>query len=103
MKILSLVFKILVVITLVAIGIFVYQTCSGSPLIQRIDKTLPDATKAPFSVATVTRLYYAQQVTLTPDNSVMISGWYERDGQKWVYHKETITLPAKLRPRISRR
>lgn len=102
-RILSLVIKLLVLVAIVAIGVIIYQTCAGTPLIQRIDKTVPDKMVAPFEVPTVTKSYLAQEAALNDDGSVTMSGWYERDGDRWVLHEEVVTLPPVLRPRVNRR
>ncbi len=102
-KILSLLIKILVVVGLVGLGIFVYQTCAGTPLIQRIDKVPPDETVAPYQIVTRTRTYYAQRAVANTDNSVTMWGWYEKIDGRWVLHNEEFTLKPVLRPSIGRR
>ena len=84
MKILSRVIIALVLIAIIAVGALIYTTCSGSPLIQRIDKTLPDASVAPFQVATMTRTYQAERAVLNDNGTVTMWGWYEKDGGKWL-------------------
>ena len=102
-KVLSLVIKILILVAIIAVGVLIYSTCAGSPLIQRIDKTKPDESTAPYTVATQTKLYMAERATLNDDSSVTMSGWYEKDGSQWIFHEKEITLPPLLRPRIGKR
>lgn len=102
-NILSLLLKILVLIALVAVGFFIYQACAGTPLIQKIDKSVPDSSKASFEVSTRTKIYYAEKATLNDDSTVTMNGWYERNGGKWVYHKGLITLTQVLHPQIFKR
>jgi len=102
-KYISAAIKILVLVALIAVGVMVYSTCAGSPLIAKIDRTLPDVSAAPFEVATVTRIYQVKRAVMNEDKSVTMTGWYEKDGGKWVYHEGSITLPPVFRPRISRR
>lgn len=99
----GLIIKILILVALIAIGLLIYSTCAGSPLIQRIDKTLPDAATAPFEVSTITKIYYAQQAYQNEDNSVTMLRWYERQEKKWVYQTESFTIPPVLKPRIGNR
>lgn len=103
MKYLSLIIQILVVVALIAVGVLIYSTCAGTAIIQTIDKTMPDASVAPFEVATITKLYKARFAVLNEDKSVTMTNWYEKDGKKWVPREGSITLPPVLRPRISRR
>jgi hypothetical protein len=100
---LGIVIKLMLVVALIAIGLVVYQTCAGSPLIQRIDKTLPDVAAAPLEVATQTHIYYAEKATLNDDGSVTMVNWYEKLNNRWKQHMGMITLPPTLRPRASRR
>jgi len=102
-KAIGLIIKVLVLVAIIGIGVLAYQTCSSTPLVQRIDKTLPDASAAPFEVATITHSYQANRATLNDNGSVTMIGWYEQIGGKWVYHEDLITLPPVLKPRISRR
>lgn len=102
-KAISLFFKLLVIAIILAVVIVIYQTCAGTAIIQRIDKTIPDAVAAPYEVATITHIYQAQKATMNDDKSVTMMGWYENIGGQWVYNKDSITLPPKLRPRINRR
>ena len=94
--------SILILISVIGIGVMVYTTCSGAPLVQRIDKTLPDVSAAPYEVSTVTHIYYARQATKDARGVTMLN-WYERLNKKWVLHPEPITIPANLRPNISKR
>lgn len=103
MKKLGLIIKILILIAVIAVGILVYQMCSGNPLIQKIDKTLPDKTIAPCEVSTQTHIYCANNAILNDDGSVTMFDWWEKIGDVWVAHNGSITLPPKLHPRINRR
>lgn len=103
MKALSLIIKILALIALIGIGLLIYSTCSGTSLVHRIDKTIPDVTVAPFEISTQTNIYMARRATLNEDKSVTMLGWYEKVNNKWVLHEEAITLPKILRPRIGKR
>jgi len=96
-------FLVFIIIALVGAGFFVYQTCVGTPIVRKIDKTIPSIEEAPFEVSTMTRIYYAEKAILNNDKTVTMYGWYERDGKKWVYREKTITLPAMMRPRIRKR
>ena len=100
---LTTIIKVLVIVALIGIGILVYQACAGGHIIQRIDNTPPDITVAQYQVVTETHLYYAKEATLTLDGSATIKGWYEKVNSKWVFHKDTVLLPAVLHPGISRR
>jgi len=102
-KVLGRVITVLILIALIGIGALIYQTCAGTQLIQRIDKTLPDSAAAPFEITTMTRIYMARVATKNEDGSVRLTGWYVKDGKKWIYHEETITLPPLLHPVISKR
>ena len=103
-SVLSLVIKLLIIVALVAIGLIVYQTCSGAPLVQRIDRMMPDESVAPYKVVTQTRVYVASRAENNADGTVTMVTWYNRDRKgKGVKHTESITLPAVLRPVISRR
>ena len=103
MKMLSLVIKILILVALIAVGFLIYVTCAGTPLIQKIDKSLPDSAAAPFEIPTKTKVYLAQKAILNEDESVTMHGWYERDSDKWVLHEGSVTLPKVLRPYINKR
>ncbi len=100
---LSLIIKFLVLIAIVGVGILVYQTCSGSPLLQKIARTLPDKAAAPFEVSTVIKIYEAVQAVSNADGSVTMSGWYDKVGGKWLYHSEKITLLPVLKPKVNKR
>lgn len=102
-KMLGTIIKILLIVAVLAIGVTVYSTCSGSSCIRRIDQTLPDATTAPYEVATQTTIYYAGQAYKNDDKSVTMLRWYERIDGKWKLQDDSITLPAVLKPRISNR
>ena len=102
-RILSLLIKILAIVAVVGIGVFVYQTCAGTPIIQRIDKMPPEKTVAPFEVSTQTHIYYCSRAFANNDGSVTMYGWYEQLNGKWVLHDKEITLPKVLRPNIGRR
>jgi len=101
--VLSIVIKGLVIVAIIGVGIVVYSTCAGSPLIQSIDKTLPAVETAPFEVPTVTRTYIAQRATANDDGSVTMRNWYQRENKKWVYYEGAITLPSVVKPRIRQR
>jgi len=103
MKHLSLIIKILVLVAVIMFGVLIYITCSGQPLVQKIDKTLPDDIQAPYEVTTRTHLYYAAEAVENDDSSVTMSGWYERINEKWVLHEGEETLPPLLRPEVKRR
>lgn len=99
MKALSLLIKILILIAIIGVIVIVYTTCSGAPLVQRIDKTKPDTTYLR-EIATATHTYYAGQAVANDDGTVSMSSWYERMSGKWVYHEGGIKLIKDLRPRI---
>ena len=103
MKHIGTVIKILILVGIIMLGVIIYITCSGSPLVQRIDNTLPDRIEAPYEVPTRTHLYYAEQATANDDKSVTMGGWYENMGNKWEFNEGEITLPAVLQPEIRRR
>lgn len=103
MKILKLIITLLILAALIGVGVLIYTTCSGTPLIQRIDKTLPDDTVAPFQVFTETHLYYARDAIQNADGSVTMSGWYEQNNGRWVLREGSTTIPKVLHPRINRR
>lgn len=97
----SLAIKIMVIVAIIAIGIFIYQSCAGTPLIQRIDKNAPDAVST-YQVSTVTRIYYAKEAVKNPDGSVTLTDWYLKDRDKWEYHTGKLTIPPPLHPVINR-
>lgn len=101
--IISLIIKILLLVAVIATGVFVYQTCAGTPIVQKIDKTLPDKVTAPFEVQTMSKIYLSRSADLNEDGSVTMKDWYERDGVEWVLHQGAIVLPKLLRPKISER
>ena len=103
MRHLSLIIKILILVAIIMIGVLIFITCSGQPIIQKIDKTLPDDIMAPYEVTTRTHLYYATGATENDDGSVTMSEWYERIDDKWVLHNGEETLPPLLRPEVRRR
>ncbi len=102
-RFLSLSIKILVLLAIVGVGLFVYQTCSGTSLIQTIDKTVTGVEVAPFQVVTRMKTYCAQKVNSHDDGSVVMTGWYDRVERKWVFRKGSITLPKIFHPMVSRR
>lgn len=102
-KLLPMLIKIFGIVTLIAIGVIIYSTCSGGPLIQRIDKTIPDVAAAPYEISTQTNIYYAGQAYRNNDGSVTMMRWYERVEKKWVKQDGSVTLPPVLRPRIGTR
>lgn len=87
--------KLLIVLALLMGVLFIFLTCSGGSCIQRIDKTLPSITSAPWEVMTPTHLYYSQNATETK-TGVLITNWYEKSNGKWVYHKGQIELPFRI-------
>lgn len=103
LSLLNVVIRVLVIVAIVGLGLFIYQSCSGSALIQTIDRSLPDSSKAPFAVTTMTRAYLAQDAVFNSDGGVNMTGWYEMQGSKWKFDKGTITLLPVLKPRISGR
>lgn len=98
----GLLIKVLIIVAIIAVGIIIYQTCAGSPIVQRIDQMVPDIEKVPFEVITRTKVYYAASA-IEDKGAVIMSGWYEKIDGKWVYHTEEITLPPILRPQIIKR
>lgn len=102
-QVLSLLIKVLVLVAIIGVGVIIYQTCSGLPLIQKIDKTLPVVSEAPLEISTMTKNYMAQRAILNDEGSVTMYGWYDRVDGEWVFHEEKITLPKVLRPRIIKR
>jgi hypothetical protein len=101
-EVLGLSLKIMAAVAILAVIAIVYQTCSGTPIIQRIDRTTPTIEKAPYQVYTATRAYYAKNATQN-GSRVIMTGYYTDITGKWVYHKETISLTDKLNPRIVKR
>lgn len=103
MKALRLIIPLLVVVMIIAVGVLAYATCAGTPIIQKIDKTLPDSKVAPYQVLTATKLYLSQEAVDNGDGSVTMNGWYVRVKDKWIFHEEAVTLPPVLHPKIERR
>lgn len=103
MKYIPTAIMVLLLVAVIAVGALVYSTCSGVGIITTIDKTLPSVTEAPFEVATITKIFQARRAVMNEDKSVTMTGWYERDGKKWVLREGSITLKPVLRPRISKR
>lgn len=103
MKYITTTIMVLLLVALIAVGLLVYSTCSDAAIITTIDKTLPSVTEAPFEVATITKIFQARRAVMNEDKSVTMTGWYERDGKKWLFREGSITLKPVLRPRISRR
>ncbi|MDD5511582.1 MAG: hypothetical protein PHI12_12340 [Dehalococcoidales bacterium] len=97
--------KLLALLAVIAVIGFIFVTCSGTSgcNCQRIDKTLPDVSAAPYRVPTVTHYYYAEKAVTNHDGSVTMTGWYERMNDKWFYHEDSETLPPVLKPRVERR
>lgn len=102
-RILSIIIRILVIVAIIAVGVVIYSTCAGSPLIQKIDKTLPNEIDTPFKITTMTKLYYAKKAILNDDGSVTMFNWYEQINTEWVFNKGDFTIPPVLRPEIKRR
>ena len=96
--------KGLALIAIILVLIFFYMTCSGGSCFCRpIDKTLPDVSRAPFTVTTETHFYYAIVAVKNADSSVTMTGWYEKAGDHWVYHEEKTDLLPVLHPEVKRR
>lgn len=102
-SIFNIVFKVLVLVAIIAVGLIIYQTCSGSPLVQRVDMMEPGIDVAPFIVPTATGGYYAREATLNDDDSVTMTDWYEYENNGWKFHTDSIRLPKALRPEVKRR
>lgn len=93
--------KLLIVIAIIMGLVFLVLQCSGgSSCIQRIDEMEPDKQIALYEVHTPTHYYLADKVTETKE-AVIMSGWYERIKDKWVYHKTTIELPFSVYGKIT--
>lgn len=103
MRVIKIFIGIMVLVILVAVVVIGYSTCAGGNVIQRIDKSEPDKSVAPYKVATKTKTYLAEYAQLNDDKSVTMSGWYQRESDKWVRHEEPITLPPVLHPVILQR
>ena len=102
-KSLNIIIRILVIVAIIGIAVFVYQTCAGTPLVTKIDRTLPDVSVAPYDVVTVTRTYKAAKATVNEDGSVTMTGWYERINGKWVYTEGNFAIQPVLSPHIIQR
>lgn len=102
-KTLGIIIRLLIIVAIIGFGFFIYQACAGTPIVQKIDKTLPDVSAAPYDVATVTRTYKAVRAVANDDGSVTMTGWYEQIDGKWVYNDRSITLLPVLRPYILKR
>lgn len=102
-QILSLGIKILILIAIVAVGIIIYQSCAGTAIIQRIDRTLPDTTIAPYEVSTRTHIYQAEWARENEDGSATMTNWYTKLNGKWQLQKNTLPIPAVLRPQVRKR
>lgn len=99
---LSVILKALGIVAIIAVGIIIYSTCSGSPLIRSIDKTAPGP-EITFEISTVTRTYLAEKAVQNDDGSVTMTHYYQREKKGWKEYKDTVTVPPVLRPRIQRR
>ena len=103
---LGVIIKIMVIVAVIGVGVIIYSTCAGSPLIKSIDKTLPAVETAQFEVPTVTRTYIAQYATANEDGTVTMKNWYQKEKKKWIFYEgyeNEITLPAVVKPRIRQR
>ena len=98
-KSLGCLIKIIIVVILLLALVLVFIQCAGGSCIRKIDNTLPDIQKAPWEVRTPTHLYYATEV-VENDTTVIMSGWYERTGDKWIKQPEDITLERSFYGRI---
>lgn len=97
--------KISLVVIVLAIGVLVYQSCSGSPIVKRIDSIPPSEARgeALIPVSTHTHVYEVRKAVANPDGSVTISGWYVKEGGMWgKIHLDTVTLPPVLQPQINK-
>lgn len=93
----KLIIKIIILIAILMAGLYFYLTCSGqSCLVQRIDKMEPDATKAPFTVITYTHTYFAEKAVKESNGDVIMTGWYEKVKDKWVFHKGAEVIPQRI-------
>jgi hypothetical protein len=97
--------KVLILAVLIVVILFVYLSCSGSSLLgcQRIDKSLPDISRAPFTISTRTGILYAKEASQNSDGSVVLTKWYEKVYDKWVFHEGPDTIPRVLKPVVKRR
>lgn len=103
-KIFPTMIKVLIVVALLAGGLTIWQVCSGGPsCVERINKTVPDTSTAPYIVLTRTHFYYAQKAYENDDHSVTMMRWYEKFDDKWVFHGESFTIPTILQPKITNR
>jgi len=103
MKHIGLVIKLLILVGIIMAGVLFYSMCGGGSCVQRIDEMPPDITKAPWEVRTPTHLYYAEEARELPDGDVSMSGWYEQEKKKWVYHEDMVTLSKSIYGNISYR
>jgi hypothetical protein len=94
--------KILAVVALIVIGVFAYTTCSANTGCgcQKIDKSLPPVSAAPYTVTIKTGTLYAEKAITNENKSVTVYGWYEKINGKWVRHPGPDTLPPVLKPVI---
>ena len=84
----------IVIVLIILLGIaFVFLQCTGG--IDKIDKSLPDITAAPWEITTPTHLYCAEDAKDTGPEVIM-ANWYEQIGGKWEYHKGTHALKKEI-------
>ena len=88
--------QILVIIIILAVGGYVFLTCSASSGCSNnqasTGKDIPTITDAPFIVQTPSRSYYAVDIVETT-NSVTLLGYYELvGGDKWTYRASQLIL-----------
>lgn len=102
-SIISLLLKIFVLVAIIGIGLLIYQTCSGSPLVQRIDKITPGVEVAKYEITSMTRIYYSNDAFKNSDGSVTMRGFYENHNGHWEYVDAGFTIKPVLRPRIIER
>lgn len=101
---LGIIIRVLVIIGFIAIGIVVYQSCAGSPLVQRIDEMPPDIDKAKYQILTMTKHdYYADEAWYNGDGSATIRDYFKLVGKKWRYVEGERIIPKVLKPEIKRR
>lgn len=100
---LGILIKIFIVLAIIGVIALVYSTCAGGNVFQRIDKTLPDKTVAPFEITTITKIYFAKNAIPHEDKSVTMYQWYEKDDGKWVYRDDEIRLLPILHPIMAKR
>ena len=92
--------KVLLLLSVIMGGVFLFLNFSGGSCIQKIDKTLPDIQTAPWAVTTPTRNYLAKEVSKT-GTGVVMNVWYEQVKGKWVKHPDSIILEYKVYGRIT--